>query len=52
MIWIIGTGVIAQEYAKVLKNLGKEFIVVGRSGRNADTLKELGACRCHFWRYR
>lgn len=43
MIWIIGTGVIAQEYAKVLKNLGKEFIVVGRSGRNADTLKELGA---------
>ena len=36
MIWIIGTGTIALEYAKILNQLGHEFIAVGRSGKNAD----------------
>lgn len=30
-IWIIGAGGIAMEYAKVLKALGRDFIVIGRS---------------------
>lgn len=33
MIWIIGTGTIALEYAKILNQLGHEFIAVGRSGK-------------------
>ena len=35
MIWIIGAGAIAREYAKVLKALGKEFICIGRSEKSA-----------------
>ena len=43
MIWIIGTGTIALEYAKILNQLGHEFIAVGRSGKNADEFIEAGA---------
>ena len=43
MIWIIGTGSIALEYAKILKSLEKEFIAVGRSGKNADNFIAVGA---------
>lgn len=35
MIWIIGAGAIAREYAKVLKALGKEFLCIGRSEKSA-----------------
>ena len=35
MIWIIGAGGIAREYAKVLKSLGKEFICIGRGEKSA-----------------
>lgn len=35
MIWIIGAGAIAREYAKVLKALGKEFVCIGRSEKSA-----------------
>lgn len=40
MIWIIGAGVIAREYAKVLKALGKEFICIGRSEKTAKEFEE------------
>lgn len=40
MIWIIGAGVIACEYAKVLKALDKEFICIGRSSESAKAFEE------------
>lgn len=40
MIWIIGAGGIAREYAKVLKALGKEFICIGRSEKTAKEFEE------------
>lgn len=43
MIWIIGTGNIALEYAKVLKALEVKFLVVGRSEKNYEQFNELGA---------
>lgn len=43
MIWIIGSGAIACEYAKVLMALGKPYTVVARSGQNAAALYGLGA---------
>lgn len=43
MIWIIGTGTIALEYAKILNHLGYYFIAVGRSGKNADKFVAAGA---------
>ena len=39
-IWIVGAGGIAIEYAKVLKALGKEFIVIGRGENSAKLFKE------------
>lgn len=40
MIWIIGAGVIAREYAKVLKALGKVFICIGRSSESAKAFQD------------
>lgn len=40
MFWIIGAGVIAREYAKVLRALGKEFICIGRSSESAKAFRE------------
>lgn len=40
MIWIIGAGGIAREYAKVLKALGKDFICIGRSEITAKKFEE------------
>lgn len=40
MIWIIGAGGIAREYAKVLKALGKDFICIGRSEKTAKEFEE------------
>ena len=40
MIWIIGAGGIAREYAKVLKALGKKAICIGRSEKNAQEFEE------------
>jgi predicted dehydrogenase len=34
-IWLIGTGPMAVDYAKVLQALGKEFITIGRSAERA-----------------
>lgn len=40
MIWIIGAGGMAREYAKVLKALEKEFICVGRGEKSAKEFEE------------
>lgn len=39
-IWIIGAGSIAIEYAKVLKALGKDFVVIGRGEVSAQKFEE------------
>lgn len=39
-IWIVGAGDMAIEYVKVLKALGRRFIVIGRSEQSAKKLKE------------
>lgn len=40
-IWIVGAGLMAIEYAKVLKALNKEFIVIGRGENSAKKFKEI-----------
>ena len=40
-IWIIGAGGIAIEYAKVLKALGRDFVVIGRGELSAKKFKEI-----------
>lgn len=40
MIWIIGAGNMAREYAKVLKALSKEFVCIGRGEKSAKEFKE------------
>ena len=40
MIWIIGAGGIAREYAKVLQALEKDFVCIGRSEKNAKEFEE------------
>ena len=40
LIWIVGAGGIAIEYAKILKSLGRDFIVIGRGETSADKFKE------------
>lgn len=43
MIYIIGTGPMAQEHAKVLVRLDKEFIVIGRGNTSAESFySEIG----------
>lgn len=39
-VWIIGAGVIAREYAKVLKSLGKDFVCIGRGEESAKAFLE------------
>jgi predicted dehydrogenase len=39
MIWLIGSGKHAQEYAKVLTALGVNFKVIGRGSKSADIFK-------------
>ncbi len=39
-IWLIGTGLMAKEYAKVLLDLNCEFITVGRGKMNCDIFKD------------
>lgn len=40
MIWIIGAGTIAQEYAKVLTTLGYQFQMIGRGEEKARQVEE------------
>ena len=39
-IWIIGAGTIAQEYAKILETLGREYIVIGRGEEKAKAFEK------------
>lgn len=39
-IWIVGAGCMAIEYAKVLKSLDRDFIVIGRGVESARKFKE------------
>jgi predicted dehydrogenase len=39
-IWLIGTGQMAMDYAKVLNTLGKEYIVIGRGAQKAKDFEE------------
>ncbi len=43
-IWLIGTGYMAIEYAKVLKSLGINFITIGRGEKNTDLFKQATGC--------
>ena len=40
MIWIIGSGYMGIEYAKVLKNLRKDFVTIGRGEENVRKFRE------------
>lgn len=40
-IWIIGAGTIAQEYGKVLSNLGYDYTVIGRGVQSASKFKDV-----------
>jgi predicted dehydrogenase len=40
-IWIIGTGLMGIEYAKVLKDLGKSYEAIGRSQKSADNFEKM-----------
>lgn len=43
MIWIVGTGLMSIEYAKVLQALGVEYMAIGRGEKSAATFeKETG----------
>lgn len=44
-VWIIGSGPMAQAYARVLADLRVDFMVVGRGETSASALRE--ACGCH-----
>jgi predicted dehydrogenase len=44
-IWLIGAGVMAQDYIKVLQGLKKEFIVIGRSIETAKKCEEITGCK-------
>lgn len=35
-VWLVGTGNIAIEYAKILNNIGIEYIAIGRGSKNVD----------------
>lgn len=46
MIWIIGAGLMAREYAKVLSAMQVPFTVIGRAKENCDTIAEEYKCPC------
>lgn len=45
MIWIIGAGTIAQEYAKVLQALNKQYQIIGRGEEKARQVEEALGCK-------
>jgi predicted dehydrogenase len=40
-IWLIGAGVMAQDYAKVLISLGRDFKVIGRNNQSANNFESI-----------
>lgn len=45
MIWIIGAGAIAQEYAKVLNALNKQYQIIGRGKEKARQVEKALGCK-------
>lgn len=45
MIWIIGAGTIAQEYAKVLQALNKQYQIIGRGVEKARQVEDALGCK-------
>jgi predicted dehydrogenase len=43
-IWLIGAGIMAQDYIKVLQGLNKDFVVIGRSENSAKKCQESTGC--------
>ena len=43
-VWLIGAGVMAQEYIKVLDDLKKEIVVIGRGEETAKKCQEATGC--------
>jgi predicted dehydrogenase len=46
MIWIIGAGLMAREYAKVLTAQQQAFTVIGRGRQSVNEISELYQCPC------
>jgi len=44
MIWMIGAGQMAQDYAKVLRGLDKKFITIGRGKESAEAFEKQVNC--------
>lgn len=44
-IWLVGAGGMAQDYIKVLKDLEKKFIVIGRGAEAAKKCEEATGCQ-------
>ncbi|MGJ0290676.1 Gfo/Idh/MocA family oxidoreductase [Aliarcobacter cryaerophilus] len=44
-IWLIGAGIMAQDYIKVLQGLNKDFVVIGRSENSAKKCEETTGCK-------
>ena len=40
-LWLIGAGVMAQDYAKVLQGLAQDFLVIGRNGASAENFENV-----------
>lgn len=40
MIWIVGAGLMATEYVKVLQSLKEEFVIIGRSEENCKKIRD------------
>jgi predicted dehydrogenase len=43
-VWLIGAGIMAQDYIKVLKGLDKDFLVIGRGSDTAKKCEEATGC--------
>jgi len=43
-IWLIGAGVMAQDYIRVLQGLGRKFVVIGRGEESAKKCSEVTQC--------
>lgn len=46
MIWLVGAGLMAKEYIKVLQALSTDFIVIGRGADNCKKLQDEFGCKC------
>ncbi len=45
MVWVVGAGDMAYDYAKVLNDLNKDFVVIGRSEEKLERFKNEFKCK-------